>query len=61
MKISELIDELKKFNPDAEISRDDSETIWLSYICNDGATPETTKMVFIEMADYEDCGCGSEY
>ncbi len=57
MKISEFIEQLKKFNPDAEISRDDSETIVLSYICDDGGTPETTKMVFIEMADYvqEDC------
>lgn len=61
MKISEFIEQLKKFNPDAEISRDDSETIVLSYICDDGGTPETTKMVFIEMADYEGCGCDSEY
>ena len=61
MKISEFIEQLKKFNPDAEISRDDSETIVLSYICDDGATHETTKMVFIEMADYEGCGCDSEY
>ena len=61
MKISEFIEQLKKFNPDAEISRDDSETIVLSYICDDGGTPETTKMVFIEMADYEGCRCDSEY
>ncbi len=51
MIVSEFIEKLKKFNPDAEISRDDSETIELSWICDDGATPETTNMVFIEMAD----------
>lgn len=56
MKVKELIEELKGFNPDAEITRDDSETIELSYICSDGATKETTKLVFVEMRDYvEDC------
>ena len=52
MIVSELIEALKTFNPDAEISRDDSETILLSYISEDGANEKTTKYVFIEKADY---------
>lgn len=36
MIVSELIEELKTFNPDAEVSRPDSETIELSYISVDG-------------------------
>ena len=52
MKVNELIEELKTYNPDAEISRDDSETIRLSYISNNGEGKSDTDMVFIEMADY---------
>ena len=54
MIVSELIEELKTFNPNAEISRDDSETILLSYICEDKADKTNTKMVFIEKCDYDD-------
>ena len=54
MIVSELIEELKAFNPDAEITRDDSETILLSFICEDGANQSNTKMVFIEKCDYVD-------
>ena len=52
MKVNELIEELKTYNPDAEISRDDSETIRLSYISDNGRGKSDTGMVFIEMADY---------
>ena len=52
MKVNELIEELKTYNPDAEISRGDSETIRLSYISNNGEGKSDTDMVFIEMADY---------
>lgn len=57
MIVSEFIELLKSFNPDAEISRDDSETILLSFISEGGASMKTTKYVFIEKADYveEDC------
>ena len=61
MIVSELINELKKFNPNAEISRDDSETILLSYICEDGADMSTTEMVFIEKCDYVDDRFSSEH
>ena len=54
MIVSELIEKLKAFNPNAEISRDDSETILLSYICESGADKSNTKMVFIEKCDYVD-------
>lgn len=52
MKIEELVKELKDFNPKADISLKDSEDICISYICEDGATPQTTKQVFIEPCDY---------
>lgn len=53
MIVKELIEELKTFNPDAEVTRPDSETITLSYICDDGADKSNTPIVFIEMSDYE--------
>ena len=56
MNVKELIDWLKTFNPEAEISRDDSETVSLSYISENGESKRTTKMVFIEKADYEENG-----
>ena len=61
MLVEELIEELKTFNPKAEISRDDSETILLSYICEGGADKTNTKYVFIEQCDYVDDRFGSEY
>ena len=48
MIVQELIDELKTYNPNAEISRDDSETILLSFI---GGNKNDTRYVFIEKAD----------
>ena len=58
MIVQELIDELKTYNPDAEISRDDSETILLSFI---GENKNDTRYVFIEKADYVDDRFGTEY
>lgn len=52
MKISELIDELKEYNPDAEITTPYSETIGLSFISEDGADKSNTELVFIELRDY---------
>ena len=54
MQVKDLIEELKTFNPNAEISRDDSETILLSYISECGADKTNTKYVFIEQCDYVD-------
>jgi len=54
MLIKEFIEELKKYNPNAEITRDDSETILLSYIAEGGADRCNTKLVFIEKCDYAD-------
>lgn len=51
MLIKDFIKSLETFNPNAEISLVDSESIYLSYICEDGATPLTTKQVFIEGCD----------
>lgn len=53
MKVSELIEQLKTFNPDAEVTRPDSETICLSYICEGGRDKSNTPIVFIEMCDLE--------
>ena len=51
MKVSKLIKELSKFNPDADVSLTTSEDICLSYINENGATPKTTKQLFIEPTD----------
>ena len=62
MKVKELIEELKTFNPEAEITRDDSETIVLSYIdMDDEWDKTTTELVFVEKADYVDDRFSSEY
>ena len=54
MIVKELIDELKKYNPNAEITTPYSETIELSYIdSNNEYTRENTPLVFIEWSDYE--------
>ena len=60
MKVKDLIEELKSFNPNAEISRDDSETILLSFIAEGGADKKNTKYIFIEKADYVDGRFGTE-
>lgn len=66
MKVSKLIMELSKFNPEADVSLTVSEDICISYISTGNATPKTTKQVFIEPADecytcnfYDDgyCNC----
>lgn len=54
MKVSELIEELKHYNPDAEITRDDSETIFLSYVPKNKGGADTTELVFVEKRDYID-------
>ena len=52
MKVKELIKELKKFNPKADVTLTTSEDIILSYIDWGGADNEkTTKQVFIEPCD----------
>lgn len=52
MLVEDLMKSLESFNPKAEISLVDSESIYLSYICEDGATPLTTQQVFIEACDF---------
>lgn len=58
MKIRNLINELKKYNPDADIALLTAEDIRLSYVCKDrndnDLTPETTMQVFIEGCDWSD-------
>lgn len=52
MKVKDLIEQLHSFNPLADVSLTDSETIYISYISEGGATPQTTKAVFIEGCDF---------
>lgn len=53
MRVNELVDELKEYNPNAEITTPYSETIELSYIDMDGKMDKTTTpIVFIELRDY---------
>lgn len=56
MKVEELIDELKTYNPDAEVTTPYSETIELSFI-DIGGGKSDTPVVFVEQRDYveEDC------
>ena len=49
MKVSEFIEELKEYNPDAEITTPYSETIGLSFI---GEDKMDAGIVFIEWKDY---------
>jgi len=54
LKIKRLIELLKDFNPEADITTPISEDICLSYVsCNgmDELTKKTTKQVFIEPTD----------
>lgn len=51
MKVKELIGELEKYNPEAEVTRTDSETIYLSFI---GDSIETAGVIFVEPRDYVD-------
>lgn len=56
MLVEDLIKILGGFNPKAEISLVDSESIYVSYICEDDATPLTTGHVFLEGCDLcRDC------
>lgn len=48
MKVSALIYELSKYNPDADVSLVTCNDICISHISEDGATPRTTKQIFIE-------------
>ena len=57
MKVKELIEELKGFNPEATVSLVCSESVAISYICDVNGngevehTPMTTKHIFIEGVD----------
>lgn len=53
MKVKELIEELKDYNPEATVSLICSESVAISYICEGGATPQTTQHIFIEGIDDE--------
>ena len=55
MIVSELIEELKSYNPNAEVTTPYSETIELSFISGDGKS--NAEIVFIEWADYVDDRC----
>ena len=48
MKNKQLIEILKGFNPEADVSLTTCEEIVVSYVCTNGATKETTKQIFIE-------------
>lgn len=52
MLVEEFIKELSEFNPKAEITTPTSETICLSWICEDDAGKDDTKIVFIEGCDF---------
>lgn len=53
MKVSELIDELKNYNSDAEITTTYSETIELGFIDGDGEySKEDTPLVFVLGRDW---------
>ena len=52
MILADLLKQLGTFNPKANVSLVDSEDIYISYISEDGATPQTTKQVFLESCDY---------
>ena len=52
MKVKDLIKQLADYNPNANISLENSESIVLSYISEEGGTPLTTKQVFIEPCDF---------
>ena len=54
MNVEELIEELKEYNPKAEVSLTTHETIFVSYIC-DGEDVDklNTRHVFIEGCDYD--------
>lgn len=53
--VKELINDLKEFNPNAEITLVDSESIELSYVCRDKMENKldklSTNIVFIEGRD----------
>ena len=52
MKNNILIDELKKYNPDAEVVLTSSEDIFISYIDNNGEFNKmNTPIIFIEGCD----------
>ena len=55
IKVTDLIDELKRYNPNADVTLTFSEDITLSYICKDidgnELMPSDTMQVFIEPTD----------
>lgn len=51
MKVKDLIEQLERFNPNANVSLTTSEDIFISYISENNATPLTTLQLFIEGCD----------
>ena len=64
MKNRDLIEKLKKYNLDADVTLPTSEDIFLSYICEDNKgnilTEKDTMLIFIEGTD-EYMECANEY
>lgn len=57
MNVVELMEELKKYNPNAEVTTPYSETISVGYVASvedETFTPENTPFVFIEWSEYEE-------
>ena len=58
MIVSELIDELGRYNSDALVTTPYSETVCLSYICEDDndnpISADETSVVFIEGCDIDE-------
>ena len=60
MKCKDLINELMKYNPDADVTTPYSEDICLSYISGNGIDKKTTELIFIEWEDWY-VECSHEY
>ena len=58
MKVNKLIEQLKEYNQNADITLTTSEDICLSYICEsvsgDSFDKRNTPIVFIEPKDFEE-------
>lgn len=53
MKCDKLIETLKNYNPNADVTTPYSEDICISYIDDDGKYDKhTTPIIFIEWSDY---------
>ena len=54
MKNSKLIEILKGFNLDADVTLTTSEDICISYISTDRESKKKTKQIFIEGCDFDE-------